>query len=140
MVAYSFKPRFILPIELGEKRQTIRAIGKKRHARPGETVQIYTGPRMRPRKVGEAVCASADAITIDFGGPARGPWIVLGGEVIEGEAVLDEFAQRDGFPDWQALHDFWAEEHDNPTRWSGIIITWGDTFKGGLALNPPAGD
>jgi hypothetical protein len=61
MVAYSYKARFVAPIRVGldlptlaehlemggyhpgqiirPKRQTIRAKGKRRHARPGETLQ-----------------------------------------------------------------------------------------------------
>ena len=65
MSAYSFKRRFVNPIRVGlcldpifqigkhevsemeapirPKRQTIRAEGKRRHARPGEIVQLYHG-------------------------------------------------------------------------------------------------
>jgi hypothetical protein len=42
MVAYSFNPIFVGPILAGTKRQTIRA-ERKRHARPGEAMQLYTG-------------------------------------------------------------------------------------------------
>lgn len=148
MVAYSFKPRFVLPIELGDKRQTIRAPGKKRHARAGETLQLYTGPRMRPRKIGEATCQDAQEILLAFGDATKRPFVVIGeigkagGEMIIEPAALDAFAVADGFADWQALADFWAETHAPlPAEWSGIIIRWGDTFRGGLALNPStAGD
>ena len=47
MVAYSLKPRFIPPILSGAKRQTIRAISRRRHAIPGETLQLYTGMRTK---------------------------------------------------------------------------------------------
>lgn len=43
MPAYNFKPRFADAVQHGEKRQTIRAIGKRRHARPGQPIQLYTG-------------------------------------------------------------------------------------------------
>lgn len=39
MVAYSFRKRFGPPILAGTKAQTIRA-DRKRHARPGEEVQL----------------------------------------------------------------------------------------------------
>jgi hypothetical protein len=45
MVAYSFAPQFIDTIRSGTKCQTIRPIGKRRHARTGEPVQLYTGMR-----------------------------------------------------------------------------------------------
>lgn len=44
MVAYSFQKRFVEPIRSGRKRQTIRA-DRKRHARPGEVLQLYSGMR-----------------------------------------------------------------------------------------------
>lgn len=147
MVAYSFKPRFVLPIELGDKRQTIRGVGKKRHARAGDTLQLYTGPRMKPRKIGEATCESSGPITLAFGDATKRPFVVFGdpqtagpGEILITPAELDAFAVLDGFADWQALADFWAETHAPlPAEWTGVIVRWGDTFRGGLALNPPAG-
>jgi hypothetical protein len=46
VVAYSFRQQFRPPILAGTKRQTIRA-DRKRHARPGEQLQLYTGMRTR---------------------------------------------------------------------------------------------
>lgn len=40
MVAYSFQSRFAPAVESGRKRQTIRAVGKRRHARQGEAKRI----------------------------------------------------------------------------------------------------
>lgn len=148
MVAYTFKAQFVLPIELGEKTQTIRAVGKKRHARAGDTVQHYTGPRMKPRKIGESTCQSSGPVTLAFGDSCKRPFVVFGdpqtagpGEILITPAELDAFAVADGFADWQALADFWAETHAPlPAEWTGVIVRWGDTFRGGLALNPPVGD
>lgn len=42
MVAYSFQPRFAAPIEQGLKTHTLRAAGKRRHARVGEALQLYS--------------------------------------------------------------------------------------------------
>ena len=44
MVAYSFNSRFEVAIREGWKTQTIRA-GRKRHARPGEMLQLFCGMR-----------------------------------------------------------------------------------------------
>ena len=49
VVALNFKQQFIPPILSGAKRQTIRAIGRRRHAIPGETLQLYTGMRTKRR-------------------------------------------------------------------------------------------
>ena len=46
MVAYSFKSQFEEPIVAREKRQTVRGF-RKRHARPGEPIQLYVGMRTR---------------------------------------------------------------------------------------------
>lgn len=45
MVAYNFQARFAAAIEAGEKAITIRSIGRRRHARNGERLQLYTGQR-----------------------------------------------------------------------------------------------
>ena len=47
MVAYNFQKRFAPAVESGDKRQTIRALGKRRHAKPGEMLQLYTGQRTK---------------------------------------------------------------------------------------------
>ncbi|TIV64897.1 MAG: ASCH domain-containing protein [Mesorhizobium sp.] len=46
MVAYSFKPMFGDQVSSLTKRQTVRA-DRKRHARPGESVQLFQGMRTR---------------------------------------------------------------------------------------------
>ncbi|WP_292672606.1 hypothetical protein [Mesorhizobium sp.] len=46
MVAYSFKTMFGPQVSALMKRQTVRA-DRKRHARPGEPVQLYQGMRTR---------------------------------------------------------------------------------------------
>lgn len=131
MVAYSFKDRFVGPISSREKRQTIRRAGKKRHARPGDRLQLYTGPRMRPRKFGEATCDLLGVITLDF--KLCEVWIDWNDEAREKTmlvtmAELDDFARSDGFTDWEDLESFWKLTHDVRESWTGVIITWGDSF------------
>lgn len=46
MVAYSFKAMFAPQVSALTKRHTVRA-DRKRHARPGEPVQLYQGMRTR---------------------------------------------------------------------------------------------
>lgn len=122
MVAYSFKGRFAEPILSGSKRQTIRA-DRKRHARPGEELQLYTGMRTRScRLIGRATCLTVSPIEIGFGYP---PFV----EVHHREAVrddeLDHFARADGFADWADLAAFWAAEHPDTPVFSGVLIQWG---------------
>lgn len=74
MVAYSFKAQFVEPIRAGlglptepqirPKRQTIRA-DRKRHARPGEELQLYRGMRTRQCfLIGRAACTEVTKIRI----------------------------------------------------------------------------
>ena len=65
MPAYNFQKQFAPLVESGQKRQTIRAIGKRRHARPGESLQLYTGQRTKAcRKLisPDPECVSVQAV------------------------------------------------------------------------------
>lgn len=143
MVAYSFKPRFVVPICLGlgipyalddvvdaeaPKRQTIRAVGRRRHARPGETIQLYTGMRTRHcRKIGEARCVSVQEIEIRFGAVidtlSRGDRVSFGSLTLDDGRSLDDFARSDGFPSWVAMKRFWGDEHGGDD-FQGLLIRW----------------
>jgi hypothetical protein len=131
MVAYSFKKRFAPPIiaglqpgplVVGMKRQTIRA-DRKRHARLGEELQLYTGMRTRScQLLGRADCTSVLPIRLLLG-PV--PAVEIGGEpAITGAKGLDLFARLDGFGDWPDLCAFWAAEHEALTEFSGQLIRW----------------
>lgn len=134
MVAYSFQPRFLGPIRSGEKTQTIR-LPRKRHARPGEALQIFTGPRMRPTRVGGAVCQESRLIRLDF---AAGLVILDDAITIEGDEALSAFAISDGFrpPErhldvspWAYMGRWWGVTHPDQPVFSGALITWGSTFQ-----------
>lgn len=153
MVAYGFKKQFIEPIMIGlgaalsvdqfaagmdefgnvarprGKRQTIRAIGKRRHARPGEIIQLYTAMRTKQcRKLGEGLCKSVEPIRlhlhrgqIEF--PDQKSWIFAPDR-------LDEFARDDGFADWQSMRKFWFDEHRDIVQlgpFVGVLIKWDRT-------------
>lgn len=123
MVAYNFKLQFADDVESGVKRQTIRANGKRRHARQGEALQLYTGMRTTScRKLRDAVCVDACPIRIE----ENAVWTIHRSLP---QADLDAFAKRDGFPDWPAMRDFFAKAHGLP--FSGTLIRW---------LVPPADD
>lgn len=142
MVAYSFKTIFAEPILVGlgalrmhrvaPKRQTVRAIGKKRHARPGEIVQLYTGLRTKSaKKLGEAVCTRTAPITIEFeDGSGRtnnfkaGLDIRVDGSLLTEDETYD-FVVSDGFLTVERFVQFWEDNHgiDKPFD-DGIIIYW----------------
>lgn len=132
MVMFSFKPQFVLPIELGIKRQTIRRL-RKRNARPGDGLQLYTGPRMRPRKVGDADCIDAGPIHISLREDHVDANLSVGGGLCAmTESELDDFAKADGFEDWDGLKAFWRTTH-GLDDFHGWLTQWGDTFRGGVS-------
>lgn len=147
MVAYSFKQQFIGPIRAGlgidhlnergkivipgppPKRQTIRAVGKRRHARPGEILQLYYAQRTKQcMSIGVARCISAQEIRISIGG---GNIVIAPGtedfELVRGLKNLNEFARSDGFADWSGMQEFWRAEHGELTRlgpFVGVLVKW----------------
>jgi hypothetical protein len=127
MVAYSFKAQFAAPIVAGTKRQTVRA-DRKRHARVGETLQLYTGMRTRAcRLIGRAVCVGVGEVRLDFERARVSLWT---GVTLSSVADLDAYAARDGFDGWDALWLFWMETHpDVQGAFTGVQIEWGETFE-----------
>lgn len=120
MVAYSFAPQFIAPIEARTKLQTVRG-HRRRHARVGEPIQLYTAMRTKQcRKIIEAdpICLRVWDIRIAIDASERR---VIGAISLDGalldHAEMEAFAQRDGFvadADSSALKrmgQFWLKAH-----------------------------
>ncbi|MBN9568748.1 MAG: hypothetical protein J0H79_14200 [Alphaproteobacteria bacterium] len=127
MVAYSFKRQFVQPIRALNKRQTMRN-ERKRHARPGEILQLYTGMRTKHcRLIGTATCTAVLPVRLDFV-KAR---VEIGPKLRTDR--LDEFAREDGFDTWPDLCAFWAREHSAIAQWSGVLICWTDFIPAGPA-------
>lgn len=139
MVAYSFNPRFEMPILSGAKSGTIRAVGRRRHARAGETLQLYVGQRTRHcRLLGAAFCTSVDPIEITVGHWLGQPMLRAIGvgqegshfsKLIKGRIDLDEFARGDGFRDGQEMAAFWWTTHRDlivlgDIQFRGVWIRW----------------
>jgi hypothetical protein len=138
MVAYSFQKQFRDPILSGTKRQTIRAVRKSRHARPGERLQLYTGMRTKYcRLIGTATCQTVSPITINFVKQSvsyefgQGTTTVFPGG-------LDEFARGDGFADWAAMRAFWEKAHGSTTEFNGWLIRWTDFSEALASCREPA--
>lgn len=140
MVAYSFQAQFIGPIRAGlgiehlnergkivipgpkPKLQTIRAIGKRRHARPGETLQLYYAMRTRQCfKIGEARCTEVADIRV---WPYSGQIRIAGKSDIINPDSLNLFARADGFVDWADMRQFWLKHHPGVHDFSGVLIRW----------------
>lgn len=128
MVAYNFQPRFIEPIRASAKRQTIRA-DRKRHARPGETLQLYTGMRTRQCElIGRSVCAAVRRIRITF----ADAHIEIDGRTVVTYSQVElrhAFAQADGFQNWWDFRCFWRDHHPEIgalDAFEGVLIEWGE--------------
>lgn len=125
MVAYSFQRQFIEPITARRKGQTIRAVGKRRHARVGQMLQLYFGMRTQHcRKIiDDQACLRFDRVRMNFGlrtvviGPDGGP-------LLDRRADLDRFAVLDGFENWEALDDFWRTWHPDHRFFDGVMPGW----------------
>lgn len=138
MVAYSFKKKFVAPIRVGlglqssvptvrldgralipifPKRQTIRA-DRKRHARPGEELQLYAGMRTKHCfLIGRARCIDVQPIQIWI--PIDDAWLAVGGKPIS-----DSFARADGFGSVEDMWLFWRKEHPDVRDFRGVLIKW----------------
>lgn len=127
MVAYSFNARFEMPILTLRKTGTIRAPGLRRHARPDERLQLYTGMRTRScRLLATAACAAVDRLRIWFDQPR----LILGEpcssvplDQINNCADFDEFARGDGFSDFDDMARFWWDMHQ-ARSFDGVWIRW----------------
>jgi hypothetical protein len=131
MVAYSFKQRFVQPIRVGlsrvslsfdcpPKRQTIRAIGKRRHARPGEELQLYFAQRSPECElIGKARCIAVENIIIWPGNMT----IMLAGK-IQTARQIQSFVRQDGFEGVEDMQLFWKENHPGIDKFEGVMIRW----------------
>ena len=96
MVAYSFMNQFVPLIESGEKRQTIRLVGKRRHARPGEMLQLYRDARTKQMRkiIEDQECTACLPILLRLGENLGEVLVACDGKTIED---LGPFAHEDGF-------------------------------------------
>lgn len=133
MVAYSFAPQFVEPVSTLRKLQTVRR-PRKRHALPGEPVQLYTAMRTRHcRKLvmPDPVCLDVRHIRIEI---STGSPLLITSIDIEGVPLTDDeienFAVADGFgaelfDGWarRRMGDFWVKHHPW-NRFEGVVIRW----------------
>lgn len=127
MVAYSCQARFEAPILARRKGGTIRNEGKRRHARPGEEIQLYVAMRTRAcRLIARATCTDVMPIMITITSYGLKPFVSIGPDFAESIPDLETFAQGDGFCDWADLEAFWRKTHREACLgpWEGLWIRW----------------
>lgn len=127
MPALNFKAQFADQVRSGEKRQTIRARGKRRPPRVGEPLMLYTGMRQCGcRKLLDAVCTSVEQISIS----TRDKSVSLQQQMSNGEQwmnpldadEIEELARADGFANAEAFFAWFLAHH--PHGLSGYLIKW----------------
>ncbi|HEX5933764.1 MAG TPA: ASCH domain-containing protein [Pseudorhizobium sp.] len=137
MVAYGFKAFFAPQIETGVKRQTVRA-NRKRHARPGEMLQLYQGMRTRHcRKiVPDRPCLDVGRIVIERRRVEIVAIEINGVRLSDDE--IEAFARDDGFAPEQLqgaagldsifarynMGMFWSLAHPGDGIFEGALIRW----------------
>lgn len=141
MVAYNFQPVFEPQIVDGAKLQTVRAL-RKRHARPGEALQLYCEQRsINCRKIiPDPVCSSIHLIHITTSEllPEFVASIEIDGMPLR-KPEIELFAAADGFSPahfgtsfhfadkpataraWMGW--FWRQRH-GAGRFEGVLIKW----------------
>lgn len=128
MSAYNFQAQFAPLVESGLKRQTIRAIGKRRHARPGEPVQLYTGMRTKAcRKllIPDPICTDVLPISMRVieahGISARMVRVTIKDHDLT-VTEKKQLARRDGFSSVAEMTDWFERVHGMP--FEGLLIKW----------------
>jgi len=142
MVAYSFRPMFGPQITALTKRQTVRA-DRKRHARPGEPVQLYQGMRTRhcvKLVERDPICSRVRPIEIAVSDlmPVAIVSITIDGIPLQREEI-ELFCRADGFApscvrDFgldgatarENMGRFWLKHHGQG-RFEGVVIEWEPT-------------
>ncbi len=141
MVAYGFKPFFEPQVATGFKLQTVRS-QRRRHAQPGEAVQLYVGMRTRfCRKIvdPDPICTDTLPIVIETSSLIDS---IIAAIDINGRQLhrdeIEEFARADGFAPKHInglaldmigktardnMGAFWKANHAIG-RFSGELIKW----------------
>jgi len=116
MVAYSFKKQHVPKIRDYTKLQTIRG-HRKRHARPGESLQLYTGQRTPEceKLIPDPICKSVQRITIYGNSTMVDGWILW-------LDSLEKLAIADGFESAVDFFEFFKKTHGLP--FEGVLIKW----------------
>lgn len=122
MVAYNFQKRFEPMIRSGAKSHTIRKNGKRKHAKPGQMLQLYTGMRTQYcRKIcPDRPCVEVLPVRIMVARLAI-DWIEVGDERVKD---MEAFAVSDGFDGLASMHTFWLDFRGIGLFSDASLIKW----------------
>ena len=122
MVAYNFQKRFAPHIVSGRKRHTIRA-DRRRHARPGEAIQLFIGMRTKgcAKIIADPICEAVKPIAILLH-DNRINAIWIDDQQLE-QSECERLAFHDGFGNLEEMHSCFLEMHGSGL-FEGVIICW----------------
>ena len=121
MAILNFQKRFAVFVELGIKRQMIRA-RRKHPIREGKVLYLYTALRTKSaRLLRTAQCNFARGISIDLDIDGRSEIIIAGQAPLSSEEKHD-LALKDGFTNVGEMLIFFRDTHGLP--FEGQLIKW----------------
>jgi hypothetical protein len=149
MVALSFQPRFVAPIQAGlgigfgdppipcepiknhgdakfsfiarpNARPKRQTIRDRARAKPGDLLQLYCAQR-NPAGflIGKARCIDVKFVRIEFTG-----LVAINRQAFQQPKLLDEFARMDGFDDFADQREFWRKHHPGVAIYEGALTLW----------------
>ena len=129
MVAYSFQRQFAPAIRANTKLHTIRG-NRRRHARPGEMMQLFTGMRTAHCKkiCDDRRCTSVEELRIYFDKLGNIEEVCIAAQPVED---VHAFAVADGFESLAAMSGFWVMQHGLLREFAGVLISWEPALRGG---------
>ena len=121
MPSLNFKAEFAEAVELGKKRQTIRA-KRKRAISAGDMLYFFTAMRTKScRRLGQAICKAVYSVMIRGGqdlyigyGPDCLRWVPW--------PAAELIAIHDGFRDYPDMAGWFSDVHGLP--FEGDLILW----------------
>lgn len=129
MVALNFKAEFIVAIDEGQKRRTIRRIRKAGNPKPGDCLQLYAGLRTTHcEKIRDATCTRVRRIYIDAMGVRIDNRTLYSGEAPASMGAPrpddydSDFARADGFDSFADMAVFFEKQYGLP--FEGQLIEW----------------
>lgn len=129
MVALNFKSEFVIAIDGGEKRRTIRRFRKAGNPEVGKPLQLYTGMRTSAcEKIRDATCTRIREVEIDHMGVKLAGRSLYAGDAPayqggpDAESYDGDFARADGFASFGDMLDFFDMQYGLPFK--GMLIEW----------------
>lgn len=119
---------FIDKVKYGTKLQTIRK-RRKNPIKVGDKLMLYTGQRTKDcKKLMDTVCTQIDTIKISKDG--NDIYISESGQPTINRFIgyrvdarfMDDFAERDGFENWEEMHEWFDGKYELPETFK--IIHW----------------